>query len=344
MSQVTQRQTKMRQPVLIDEDLAVFGFEGRNQQLRLWIKLLVQQVYDRWCKVPAIRRRGFRWHAMVRSHSQEIVTTTLCFQRTEHPPQLTIHLAERDAELVRIQTVLVAYEIRAFVVQQNEIWNVVFAQRLSLNQRGHRIGFECWKQSRISHRLGRVDFVTHPLPARRPQCFRIAILQICRQPETVGVCGPVARLLIVACENDGRSIQLTRSMPCERPRRSVNAALCHYDRATSRRQLPDVSQRQYHQVLRRSSSEKVVASALLALVHADPCDSVHSSIGPSRERRVPNSCVGRKKVNPRLSEPGTPLAQCGERWHGRAEAIEVIPAHAIQDEQHDHSWSSQTRP
>ncbi len=50
MSQVTQRQSKIRQPVLIDEDLAVFRFEGRNQLLRVWIKLIVQQVYDRWCK------------------------------------------------------------------------------------------------------------------------------------------------------------------------------------------------------------------------------------------------------------------------------------------------------
>src|SRR5712692_836087 len=88
---------------------------------------------------------------------------------------------------------------------------------------------------------------------------------------------------------------------------------------------------------------KVVAAALLALVHADPCDSVHARIGPGRERRVPNGCVGRKKVNPRLSEPGTTLAQGGERWHGRAVAIEVIPAHAIQHEQHDHSWWNQTR-
>lgn len=106
---------------------------------------------------------------------------------------------------------------------------------------------------------------------------------------------------------------------------------------------PDVSQRQYHQVLRRSSSEKVVAAALLAVVHADPCDSVHARIGPGRECRVPGGCVGRKKVNPRLSEPGATLAQGGERWHGRGVAIEVILAHAIQDEQHDHSWSSETR-
>src|SRR6266699_2992968 len=84
-----------------------------------------------------------------------------------------------------------------------------------------------------------------PLPLAT--VFSRAILQICRQPETVGVCGPVARLLIVACENDGRSIQLTRSMPCERRRRSVDAALCRYDRATSRLQLPDVRERQCHQ-------------------------------------------------------------------------------------------------
>ena len=46
MNQVTQRQTKIRQPVLVDEDLAVFRFEGRNELLLLWIKLLVQQVWS----------------------------------------------------------------------------------------------------------------------------------------------------------------------------------------------------------------------------------------------------------------------------------------------------------
>ena len=132
-------------------------------------------------------------------------------------------------------------------------------------------------------------------------------------------------------------------MPCERRRRSADAALCQYDRATSRRQLPDVSQRRYQEILWRSSSEKIVASALRALEHADPCDSVHARISPGRERRVPNGCVGRKKVNPRLSEPGTTLAQGSERWHGRGVAIEIILAHAIQDEQHDYSWSSKTR-
>ncbi len=78
MSQVAQRQTKMRQPVLIDEDLAVFRFEGRNQVLRLRIKLLVQQVYDLRRKVPAVRRRRFRRHAMVRVHREEIVIPNLC--------------------------------------------------------------------------------------------------------------------------------------------------------------------------------------------------------------------------------------------------------------------------
>lgn len=33
----------------------------------------------RWCKVPTIRQRWFRWHAMVRGHRKEIVITNLCF-------------------------------------------------------------------------------------------------------------------------------------------------------------------------------------------------------------------------------------------------------------------------
>src|SRR4029434_1594116 len=38
------------------------------------------------------------------------------------------------------------------------------------------------------------------------------------------------------------------------------------------------------------------------------------------------------------------LAQGSERWHGRSVAIEVIPTHAIQDEQHDNSRSSKIGP
>src|ERR1700738_3129529 len=112
------------------------------------------------------------------------------------------HLAEEDAIVMDHET------LRRWMLAER-LWS----RQRPLHHRGHRIGFECWKQSRISHRHGRGDFVSHRPPARWPQCLRIAILQIGRQPETVGVCGPVARLLIVACESDWRSIQLTRSMP-----------------------------------------------------------------------------------------------------------------------------------
>ena len=57
--QVAQRQTKIRQPVLVNEDLTVFRFEGPDQLLRLWIKLLVQQLYDQWRKASSIGRRRF---------------------------------------------------------------------------------------------------------------------------------------------------------------------------------------------------------------------------------------------------------------------------------------------
>ena len=49
---------------------------------------------------------------------------------------MTVHLAERDAELVGIWTILVAHEIRAFVVQQNEIRNIIFAYGLVLGHLG----------------------------------------------------------------------------------------------------------------------------------------------------------------------------------------------------------------
>ena len=58
----------------------------------------------------------------------------------------------------------------------------------------------------------------------------------------------------------------------------------------------------------------------------------------------PTAVLVGQKVHLRLGEPGTLLTQSGQRWHGRGVAIEVIPAHAIQDEQHHHSRSSKARP
>jgi hypothetical protein len=45
-----------------------------------------------------------------------------------------------------------------------------------------------------------------------------------------------------------------------------------------------------------------------------------------------------------MSEPGAALAQGSERWHGRSVAVEVIPGHAIQDDQHDNSRSTKIGP
>ncbi len=81
-----------------------------------------------------------------------------------------------------------------------------------------------------------------------------------------------------------------------------------------------------------------------AIVHANACDSVHAGIGSRRDGRVSNSSVRREHVNPRLSEPGTTLPQGGERWHSCGVAIEIIPAHAIENEQHDNSWSCKASP
>ena len=66
----------------------------------------------------------------------------------------------------------------SYVVQQNKIRNVIFTHRLALDHRGHRIGFECWKQPRITHSDGRVDFVTHPFAVSRPQRSRVSIFQV----------------------------------------------------------------------------------------------------------------------------------------------------------------------
>ena len=124
------------------------------------------------------------------------------------------------------------HEIRAFVVQQKKVCNTVFAQRLAPDHGGYRVGFEGGEERRTTHRRRRIDSVMQPLALPRPECARIAILQIVRQPETVGVRVPGTRLLIVADEHDRRAIRLTRTTAGERRRRSLDAALRQDDRAT----------------------------------------------------------------------------------------------------------------
>ena len=85
---------------------------------RLGIKLLVQPVDDRRREVPPVRRRRCRWHAMVRGHREEMVIADFGLEGAQHARQVSVHFAEREAELIRIGTVLVAHEIRALVVQQ----------------------------------------------------------------------------------------------------------------------------------------------------------------------------------------------------------------------------------
>ena len=81
---------------------------------------------------------------------------------------MPVHLCERDAEFLRFRAILVPQEIRALVVQQNEIGDAVFTQRLVLDHGDRRVGFECRKQRRIADGSGRVDPVTHPFGAFLP--------------------------------------------------------------------------------------------------------------------------------------------------------------------------------
>src|SRR5436305_14646862 len=85
-----------------------------------------------------------------------------------------------------------------------------------------------------------------------------------------------------------------------------------------------------------------MASLVCTVVYIHASDSVHARIGPGRDGRMPNRSVARKNVDSRLWKPGTALPKGCERWHGHGVAIEVIPTHAIQDEQHNYSRPGKT--
>jgi len=100
---------------------------------------------------------------VIRSHGKQIVVADLFFQRAENSRQVAIHLAEGDAQLLRIRSVLVAHEVRTLVIEQDQICNAVFADGLVLDHGDHRVGFERGKERRVAHGGRRVDLVMHPL-------------------------------------------------------------------------------------------------------------------------------------------------------------------------------------
>src|SRR5881394_2173167 len=54
--EVAQREAQLRQPILVDVDLAVLRFEGGDQLLRFGIELSVQQIRDRRREMPVVGR------------------------------------------------------------------------------------------------------------------------------------------------------------------------------------------------------------------------------------------------------------------------------------------------
>ena len=109
------------------------------------------------------------------------------------------------------------------------------------------------------------------------------------------------------------------------------------------RKLPDIGQRQRHQVPGLGSGEDLVTHAADAIVHVDTGYPMYGGIGSGGNGRVPHRGIRRKNIELRLGEPGPALPQCRERWHERGVPIEVVATHAIENDQHDHPRWSHTR-
>ena len=132
-------------------------------------------------------------------------------------------------------------------------------------------------------------------------------------------------------------------MPCKWDGGAVDAALRQYDRATRCGKLPDVGQRQGHQVSGLGSGEHLVTHAADVIVDVDTGYAMYGGIGSGSNSRVPNRRIRRKNIELRLSEPGPSLPQGRESWHERGVAIEVVATHAIENDQRDQPWRSHTR-
>src|ERR1700690_3446603 len=183
----------------------------------------------------------------------------------------------------------------------------------------------------------------HPLGIACPQRARIYLFEVRGQTVAVGIRAPVARPLVVAGKHGRNSVQLTCSMPCKWDGGAVDAALCQNDCATRCRKLPDIGQRQRHQIPGYASGEDLVTHAADAIVHVVTGYPMYGGIGSGSNGRVPHRGIRRKNIELRLSEPGPPLPQCRERWHERGVPIEVVATHAIENDQYDHPRRSNAR-
>ena len=84
---------------------------------------------------------------MVGGHREQVILSGFGLERPDDSCQIAVHFGEREAQLVRIRPVADVHEIRPLVVQQNEVRDVVFAERLAFDHGGHRVGFEGGKSA-----------------------------------------------------------------------------------------------------------------------------------------------------------------------------------------------------
>ena len=158
-----------------------------------------------------------------------------------------------------------------------------------------------------------------------------------REREAVRIAPPDAGRLVVRRVDDRIARGLTGAVSGKRDARRLTAALRDDTPLPSGVQLPDVGERERHQITRVPVVEHVVALAGDTVPEIVSRDAVDAWFRTGRDARVARTRVGRQVVHLGVRKPGAALAQFRQRGQHARVTIEVVGTHPVEDEKEDGS-------
>ena len=238
----------------------------------------------------------------------------------------------------RVRAVGVADEVRDLQVRQHQVGDLVLSDRLALQERDQRVAFERGERRRTPHRVRVGDRMAHPgssfaFPHGPAVASRVAL----RQPKAGRLGLPTAGRGVVGRIERRAGAEKARAVAGQAAG-AADADLRGDDRAAVRLDVPHVRERERHQVARRQSLEELDLLAGGAVVDRIAHDAVPARVGPGRDRRVTRGRDRGRVRHARVIEESALASQAADRGQLTAQPVEVVRAHAVEDEQQHGAW------
>ena len=229
--------------------------------------------------------------------------------------------------------------VRPLEIDEHQVGHVVGADVLAFQHGGERVAFEPLEDPRVAELRGVADVVPHPGAARLlPVLARDDRLERLRHGVAGGIGLPPSGLAReVAGGQHAAAVDEAGAVADEAGRRADGAALPDDDGAAFRLDVPDVGERERHQL---AGIETVVRLLRLAgdaveqVVDGQPVDA-RLAAGP--EVGVADRGERRHRRHVGVAEPRALAPQPRQRRHRVGVGVEVVGARAVEHEERHHA-------